>query len=534
MATSSVSSTSNTLVDQYVEAYVATQQYRYTPLDNKSALLDSKQSFFTQLNSKLNSLLSAMDRFGMYKNVTTGEGDEATTERKFVAANDIDSKFVTRKISVSQNDFLSATANGKALVGLSSVKVQQLASADSYIGARVNVTKTEVTDATTGEKSMVGSLSDDIANKIDSTTGKGNVKFEVNGQAIDVEYTSSDTNEDIMKKIVNAVNKSDASDKVNAAFIKDTSGTARLTFTAKQTGEENAINIKSLGDEATFLGIGDGTRTEYIDGQNGGGFVKANATDLNSKINVNGITVTRASNTIDDAIEGVTINLKKVHSNSDAPTNLDTQIDTDAVTKLIDPLIQAFNGISSFVVGNKNAHGNDASMVGLTSQLRSLVSTDLSPKATSEYKNADTKPIKYLAELGFKIGSDGVLTLSDSEKFNNLLKTDDGAKLISDAIQGFSENVAQYIDGLTSRDNKTGLIQSRLSSITQQIESNNKKIEQVDKSIEKLAESTRKQYTSYLSAYYNAQNQAALLSTFSTTNTSAYDSLVAQQYTSNS
>ncbi len=524
-----ISSTSNTLVDQYVAAFVNTQQYRYTTLDTKYDQLQLKQNFFTQLNSKLNSLLSAMDRFGSFKNVTTGEGESAVTERKYVSANDIGSKFVTRKVVLSQNDYISASASGKALTGLSNVKVLQLATTDSYIGARVDIAKT-----TDDEGNMVGTLSDELkANLVD---GKGSVKFEINGKEVNIEYTKDDTNEDVMKKIVNTLNKdSDINDKVNVAFIKDTDGTARLTFAAKKTGADNAITIKSTSEEASFLGIGNGSRTEYQDGEAGGGFVTANTDNLNSKIKVNGITITRGTNTIDDAIDGVTINLKKVHAETDAPTTLDTQIDTDAVIRLMDPLIQAFNSVSSFVTANKTAHGNDASMVGLASTLRGLVSTNIASFGDNNipdgyYINEDTKPIKYLAELGFKVGADGVLTLSDTSKIAGLLKTDDGAKLISDAIQGFTENLGKQMEALLSRDNKTGLVQSRLSSISQQIDSNNKKIEQVDKSIERLAAATRKQYTAYLSAYYNAQNQAALLSMFSYSG-NAYDSLVAQQYT---
>ena len=528
----SVGSTSNTIVDQYVNAFIMTQQYRYVPLDNKYDQLDAKQNFFTLLNSRLNNLLSAMDRFGTYKNVTTGEGDAAVTERKFVAAKDIDDKFVTRKVVLSQSEYLSASANGKALTGLTNVKVLQLASTDSYIGARVDISQTE-----DSEGNMVGSLSPELASKLDSE-GKGKVEFEVNGKAVSVEYTAEDTNEDVMKKIVNTLNKdSDINDKVNVAFIKDTTGTARLTFTAKKTGEDNAISIKSLSDEASLLGIGDGERTEYIDGAAGGGFVQANAEELNSKIKVNGITISRNGNTIDDAIEGVTLNLKQAHAESAAPTVLDTQIDTDAVIRLIDPLMQAFNGISSFVAQNKDAHGKDPAMIGLTSSLRGIVTINISPFGNNNppdgyYKSEDTQPIKYLAELGFKIGADGVLSLSDTTKIAEMLKTEDGAKKISDAIQGFSENLAKYVDSLTSRDNQTGLIQSRLSSIAQQIDTNNKKIDQVDKSIEKLAEATRKQYTAYLSAYYNAQNQAALLSVFAYSG-GAYDDLVAQQYANN-
>ena len=528
---SSVSSTSNTLLDQYVSAFVATQQYRYIPFDNKYDQLLAKQNFFTQLNSRLNSLLSAMDRFGAYKNVTTGEGDDAVTTRQFVPANEIDDRFVTRKVVLSQSDYISASANGKALTGLTNVKVLQLASTDSYIGARVDISQTK-----DDEGNMIGSLSQELKDKLDAN-GKGNVEFEINGKQVSIEYTAEDTNEDVMKRIVNTLNKdNEVNDKVNVAFIKDTEGTARLTFTSKKTGEENAISISAdANSAASFLGIGDGARTEYEDGKEGSGFVSANIEDLNSKIRVNGITITRSSNSIDDAIEGITINLRKVHEENEVPTILDTQIDTDAVVRLIDPLMQAFNGISNFVATNKAAHGNDAAMVGLTSSLRSIVSINLAPFSDDNipegyYKNADTKPIKYLAEIGFRVGNDGVLTLSDPTKFNEMLQTDDGAKLISDAIQGFSENLSKYIDNLTSRDNKTGLVQSRLSSIAQQIDSNNKKIDQIDKSIDRLAEATRKQYTAYLSAYYKAQNQAAMMSLLSYSGSGAYDSLVAQQY----
>jgi len=252
------------------------------------------------------------------------------------------------------------------------------------------------------------------------------------------------------------------------------------------------------------------------------------------------VTITRSTNTIDDAIEGVTLNLRKIHSEGDSPTSLNTEVDTKAVMTLIDPLMQAFNNISNFIAVNKDAHGKDPAMIGLSNTLRGLISDNLIPngkagvdayKTSAGYTQADTEPIQYLAELGFKISNDGVLSLGDTSKFEEILLRDDGAKLISDAITSFTEKLSQYMDNLTSRDNNQGLIRSRLSSLSQQIDANNKKISQIDLSLEKLETSVRKQYTAYLSAYYNAQNQAALLSTFSTMGGGgAYDSLVAQQY----
>jgi flagellar hook-associated protein 2 len=521
-----LSAAGNTLLDQYVNSYINTQMYRYDPYDLKDAQLKQKQNFFTQLNGRLNSLLSAMDRFGSYKNVISGEGDDAVIYRRFVPANNYESSFVTRKVTASQSDFLSASAKGTALTGLNNVKVVQLATTDSYIGKQVNIE--------------------------DTLSTSGTLKFTINVGGTDKEftisYTAGETNEDLMKRIVSLVNKTGSEglgDKVNAAFVKDTTGTARLTFSSKGTGAENALSFSVDSGStamATAFGIVDTpTRSAVYDDTDADsfGFQKGNADALNSKINVNGVTVTRSSNSITDAIDGVTLTLKKAHSDGDAATTLNTEIDTKAVINLIDPLMSAFNNISNFINTNKDAHGKDPAMIGLGNTLRGLVSESLIPRdpdqlaafiAKADYKNPETEPIQYLAQLGFKMSADGVLSLADMQKFEDLLLTEDGAKIISDAILSFSEKVSQYMDNLTARDSNQGLIKSRLSSISQQIDANNKKIAQIDKSLDKMEASVRKQYTAYLSAYYNAQNQAALLSTFQYMGGgNAFDSLVAQQ-----
>ncbi|MDR0926896.1 MAG: flagellar filament capping protein FliD [Ignavibacteria bacterium] len=572
MAVSSASSTSNTLVDQYVDAYIQTQLYRYTPYDNKADKLTAKQNFFTQLNSKLNTLLSAMDRFGTFKSVTktTGEGDDAvtTTSRQFVKANAIDEKFITRKITASSNDFVTATAQGKALTGTNSVKVLQLATNDSYIGKQADISKHAKVDEfgakvldDDGKEVMVGSLDDRLAA---ARTAGEPLKFTINiggkSKEISVDIGESDTNEDVMKRIVTAVNKTgddgDIGDKINAAFVKDTTGTARLTFTSKTTGEENQISFSGVdGLVSDLFGIvntplakdedgndieGKYDRSQYDDGDaNSFGFQKSDASALNSKINLNGVTVIRGSNSFNDAIDGVTLNLKKVNSDSDAPTSLTTDIDPAAVTTLLSPMMQAYNSIAAFVVAGKTDSGADPSITGLGTALRNIVSEDLSGWSRANdtngvYAAADaedgTQPIKYLAELGFKIGSDGTLSISDTTKFEEILRKEDGPKLIADAMNSFASRVSEYLDSFASRDGQEGLIKSRLSSISQQIDANNKKITAIDASIDKMAESTRKQYTSYLSAYYNATNQAALISAFaSSSSAGAYDSLVSSQ-----
>jgi len=528
----------NTLVGQYVHAYMQTQQYRFEPLDLKAAQLQNKRAFFTQLNGRLNTLLNAMDRFGTYKNVTTNIGGVEETNRQFVKVSDIDSKFITRKVTTSTNDFVTATARGTALTGMNSVRVLQLATSDTYIGKQANITQVDTgqTDSD-GNAIMKGVLSDDL--KAGLASGQNTIDFSIKvGNAThtySIEYSENDTNEDIMKRIVSTVNQgrsvdsSGLGDMINAAFVKDTSGTARLTFTSKATGEENRIVFSGTNSNADVFGIVDteNARSAYSDTDASSfGYQRADASSLDARINLNGVTITRSSNSISDAIDGVTLTLRAAHTANDVPTTLTTDIDTKAVQDLISPLVDAFNGLANFVAVNKHAHGRDASMIGLQNALRNMVSTDLSGFADTSYIYADseTKPLRFLAELGFKMSNDNVLTLSDPSKLEAILKTLDGPKLIADIINGFSAKVSEYVDSLTARDSEQGLIKSRLSSINQQIEANNKKIEQTDQRILREADAIRKQYTAYLSAFYNAQNQASFMSLFQ-----GGDSLLQQQ-----
>lgn len=517
--------------DQLVATYIQTQQYRLTPLETKKTTLADKQTFFNTVNSKLNQLLSALDKFGSFKADTSGL-------KSFQKLDKIDDKFVTRKVATSQDEFVTATANSQAMLGTNNVKVEKLASSDTFIGAQLN-----------------------LAEKFDENGGKQQFSITVGDKtktfSIDVE--GDETNENIMKKLVTAVNKSEDEGGfggiINAAFVKDTASTGRITLTSKNTGEENKISFSATAAPIEETVVDPETQEEttitrtfetssfakkigfddaLLNDSNGGrevssgataGFKNANASDLNSIMELNGVKIIRGSNTISDAIDGVTFTIKKTHKAEDTAAILSTEIDTKAVETLIEPLVTAFNSLANYLVTAKSKHGNDPSMTGLQNTLRNLASTRLSD-------SDDPDVPKYLADLGFKMSNDNVLKLTDTDKLSKILEKDNGAQLVADlftSATGFSAKISESIDSLISRDKEQGLIKNRLDSISQQITTNNKRIESTNTNIEKMAEATRKQYEAYLSVYYNAQNQSLLLSTMSSGG-SAYDSLISSQY----
>lgn len=525
-----ISQSGSTASDQLVESYIQTQQYRLTPLNTKKTALENKLSFFNTVNSKLNQLVSSLDKFGSFKT------DNDT--KAFQKLDKIDDKFVARKVNSSQDQFVTATADSKAMLGTNTVRVDKLATADTFIGTQLK-----------------------LADKFSEDVGVGSQQFTITigdkTKVFNIAVDEDSTNETIMKRLVQAVNASEDNGgfggKINAAFVKDTSSTGRLTLTSKDTGEENKISFsatasieetvtddggntttttrtletssfaKKLGFDDVLLGS-DGTRT--VSTNTTAGFKTTNASELNSQMELNGVKIIRGSNVINDAIDGVTFTIKKAHTAEDPAALLSTEIDAKAVETLVEPLVTAFNSLANYLVTAKAKHGSDPSMLSLQGTLRNLASTKL-------IDTDDPDIPKYLSDIGYTMSNDNVLKLTDSEKLSKVLEKENGAQLVADlftSANGFAAKVSEAIDSFVSKDDNKGLIKNRLESINQQITANNKRITDTNNNIEKMAEMTRKQYESYLSIYYTAQNQMLLLSSMGSSGGSAYDSLISQQY----
>src|SRR3546814_4385809 len=115
-----------------------------------------------------------------------------------------------------------------------------------------------------------------------------------------------------LEGIVKAIN-GDSSLGVSATIVNDGSGTPhRLLLTAKNTGEEAAV--QNITVTATDAGAGtDISQVQGLiayDSAAPGTNFTFNAAK-NATLLINGISVTSQSNTIEDAIEGVTLTLTK-------------------------------------------------------------------------------------------------------------------------------------------------------------------------------------------------------------------------------
>lgn len=472
-----VSTSGGTALDQLVDSYLSTQQPKLDVLNQKTSTLERKRSFFNTLNTRLNSLVSQLD--------------------KFTADNAAD-KFVTRAATSSDSTILTANVSSNAVVGLDSVFVEQIAIRDLLITDQLNLTDNFGSDQFSFTLSV----------------GNKSVDFKI-------ELDSEDTNEDAMKKIVAAVNSNDDLD-IKASFVKDTNSTGRISFSSNQTGSENAIVVSGNNKALDKLGLKEnklysnsGERTIADDSK--AGYKKAVIEDLDSKIQVNGINIRRSTNSISDAIDGITLNLLKPQEQGAQEVVINTDINVTEVENLIKPLLTEFNNVLSYLSANKTQQREDPAIGTLQSRLRGIVSESVTSVTGDDAPN-------FLLEVGITVGSNGTLSLTDSQKLKDFLA--DNPQKIADLFTSEDSFVAKINNAISNLQGDEGLIRSRSLSISSQIDSTKERTSQLQSRIDQQAVALRKQYTSYLDALYEAQNQLNYLYTMPSSGGGAYDSLL--------
>ncbi|EAI9907478.1 flagellar filament capping protein FliD [Campylobacter upsaliensis] len=360
--------------------------------------------------------------------------------------------FAARKVSSSIKDNPAASLSADAGVALQSMKVNvtQLAEKDVY------QSKALATDT--------GLVNASLNNEVKLT-------FFQNGKEYSVTIDKTTTYKDLADKI------STASDGNIVAKIINTGEKPngyRLSLTSKETGEENAISFYPGSKETTTQPDGT-TKTEYkenqeaknifknlgwelddsnkptdIDKNKKGYGIKDQANHLkkaqNAEFTMDGIKMVRPSNTITDIGVGLTLTLNKT-----GEVNFEVQQDTEAVTKAMEDLVNAYNDL----VANLNASTDFNSETGMkgtlqgVSEVNSIRSTLISALFDSvpvegvvKDKNGNdmnATVMLSMQDFGLKISESGNLSFIKSD-FEKKMKED-----ISFA-EGFFAGITKYKD----------------------------------------------------------------------------------------
>lgn len=409
------------------------------------------------------------------------------------AANKLNSAdfWTATKATSSDAAAVSVSANGNSVPGAYNVSVQALASAQSLASAAY-ADKTAVVGQ--------GTLTIQLGAYASDNSDPPVVTF--NARAAASEFNIAIGPEDnTLEKIRDKINAAGAG--VTAALVNDVTGTRLVLHGA--TGAESAFKISASPDSDPGLAA-----LTYDASSGSSSQMTLTQTASNAQATINGLSVSSATNTMSDVLEGVTLQLNKVTSSA---VGIQVDKDTDAIRKGIDTFVTAYNDVVSTIrVQTKYDEASktsgplqgDATARGLLNQMRSLIGAG--SNASSVFGR--------LSDIGMDIQVDGTIKTNSTKMSAAMGNLDELKKFFAHSDEG-SEGMSQRIKAMTTQILGTdGAINTRTDGIKSLIERNKDKIERIDaKAV--LAESRlRAQYTlldtqmsklNGLSQYVNAQ-----------------------------
>jgi len=414
MAVSSATGGMSIDVDAIVNGLMSIER---RPLDR----LNAKETSYSAKITALGSIKSKMAAFeSAVKNL-----DDSTT-----------SSLLAFKATSSDSSIFSAAADSTAAAGTYSLEVSSIAKAQRLAAA--------------GQSSDTEAIS----------TGSSTVRFVVGGTSTDVAVGAGASLQDIR----DAINAEDFG--ITATIVNDGSGSPyRLALSADDSGTSNdvsSITVLAGGDDAV------NSLLAYNPSENtpGGGITMTETAPASDAVfKINGIDITRSTNTISDVIEGVTLTLNKETSTAE---NLTVERDTAAVGKAVSDFVSAYNDLHSamknaYARGSKSALETDPTLRSLMTQMREIVSTAASGGTLAN-----------LYEVGVTSKSDGTLQL-DSAKLNNKMSENFGdvASLFNSGT-GFATRFYDWSHSTLSFEgtfaNQTNSLNNSIKSLTSQRE----------------------------------------------------------------
>jgi len=270
-----------------------------------------------------------------------------------------------------------------------------------------------------------------------------------------------------LEEIQAAINVDDNDTGVVAGLITGDNGNRTLVLTAGQSGYDNRVQLSFGGtlDAATF---GFSTLNRDADG-----VLLTSDTELDASLVVDGVTVTRSGNSIDDVIDDVTLELEGTGS-----ATVTVEEDPSVAVKALKGFVDAYNelkGTLSELAGG--ALGRSSLVRSVESRMRGIFNQAIT--GVGDYA--------YLAEFGVTTNKDtGRLEFDESAMEAALQDNPDGvAAFFTDEDKGFAVRVDDLLEGYLGAD---GMVDSviegvndSIDRITVQRESLQRRLETVEK-----------------------------------------------------
>lgn len=457
-------------IDLLLASFRSLEERPIRNLETQKGAIDKRISLFSDLKSKLSSLSSIATELSYSGSVSV---------------------FGMRAATSSDETVATVTATSSASVTAHTLFVSQLAKADQVVSNQYTLTGSDLSTA----------------------LGAGTFTFDVtvNGttQSVSVDIAATDDNQTVLNSIVSAVN--DVTDiGISASLVKDSATTGRVVFASDSTGADFEMTLADTsGTLLSTAGLNDSVAMSGTSG----GYIYASSA-LNAVMQIDGLSVSSNSNTVEDAVSGLTINLLKTQESGAQPVTINVTNDVEGIKGKLQSFIDAYNEVIDFIKSNTS--------VDSVTHLRSPLAGDFSvTNIRLQMRQALANPVTgltagdptILTEFGISVDRDGKLSISDSEKLEDNIRDNlDQIEQLFNSSDGYSGRLTTLLDTMTGGE---GILEKRKDVLQSQINRMNSRIDLMRKGVDKKMEFYRQQFAQLQTAFAQFSAQSSYLSTLS-------------------
>ncbi len=364
-------------------------------------------------------------------------------------------RFGAMSAAVADSSVASASASLLASEGSYTLEVSKLAQQQKLVSNPVAATTTIVG---TGTLTFQYGSYDSVGNVFTANAAKA------------PQSVSIDAGHNTLGGIRDAVNA--AGIGVTASIVNDGAGN-RLLFTSTSSGAANGVRLTVLDNDGNNTDTAGLSKLAYDPTALGAG---KNLSEVvaaqNASFKLDGIAYSKASNSVSDAVSGVTLNLLK--TNVGSPTTVTIARDRNAVVNAVNSLVLSYNSLKSTftTLGGYDATTQkggplqgDSLLLNVQAHLHAILSGSLG--SGSVYAT--------LSQVGVSFQRDGTLSL-DEGKLNAAMDANFAgvAKLFtapaaSGGTQGIAAQLDAFVQGVIGA---SGAIKGRVAGISASLKTN--------------------------------------------------------------
>jgi flagellar hook-associated protein 2 len=245
-----------------------------------------------------------------------------------------------------------------------------------------------------------------------------------------------------------------------------------------------------------------------------GGYVYADLgnNELDAIATVDGVQIISSDNTIDHAVEGLTINLLSAQKQGDNPVGLTISTDLESIKAKVQSFLTAYNDAFSYLATKtkvdaatytRGVLSGEYSYVTLRLNMRSILSSNVGPSSEAS---------RSLSQIGITSDRQGNFSVTDDGLLGNAISSGlDSMQSLFGTTNGIASSLSAMLNGYVQPN---GAISSSKEGITTKLEFLDKSIARQQKYATLRESQLRAEFGRYQEALYSLQASQQMADNF--------------------